>query len=131
MPRGILFQRAREAAGLSVDEWIEGRANPRLLRRRAIQGLVARGDGRAGVEGAAPGIRAVEPGHSRAIRCRMRGLSYALQTRGRAENQRSPRPQPDAEHQSRVPDLSQMARSGIAGPRRDDPRAYLLYAQSC
>ena len=61
-----------------------------------------------------PGVRDVEPGHARAIRRRLRRLPHAVSARGRDEDQRSPRAQPAAEHQPRVPDLSPMVRGRAA-----------------
>ena len=69
----------------------EGRADRAHLRqlqvprRPPILRLAARRDGGRGPEGAAPGVRDVEPGYSRALRRRLRGLPHAVQARGRDE----------------------------------------------
>ena len=84
---------------------------------------------RAGAQGAASGVRDVEPGHPRALRRRLRRLPHAVQARGRAEDQRPPRAQPAAQHQQRLPDLPQVAGGGAEGARRDDPGARLRAAQ--
>ena len=72
--------------------------------------------GRRGAEGAAPGVRDVEPGHPRALGRRLRGLPHALQARGRDEGLRPLGAQPAAEHQPRLPGLPPLR--GERDPRR-------------
>ena len=50
----------------------------------------------------------MEPGHSRAVRRRVRRLPHAVPARRRAEDQRPPRAEPAAEHRPRVPDVPSM-----------------------
>src|SRR6266496_2799860 len=50
-------------------------------------------------------------------------------TMGGAQDQRPPRPQPDAQYQSRLPDLPQVAGGRAQGAGRDDSGAYLQVAQ--
>ena len=80
--------------------------------------------GAPNAQGAASRIRNVEPGHSRALRGDLQRLPHALHARGRAEDHRPSRAEPAAEHQPRLPDVSQVVRGGIARPRRDDPAAH-------
>ena len=80
--------------------------------------------GTAGAEGPASRVRDVESGHSRALRSGLRRLPHALHARGRAEDQRSSRTQPAAEHQPRLPDLSQVARGGAEAARGDGAAAH-------
>ena len=117
---------------LPLGERPEGRPDPRVLhdrRRQGLQGLVARGDWSPDAQGAASRVRDVEPGDPRAQRRRMRRLPHALHARGRPEDQRSPCPQPAAQHEQRVPDLPQVVRGRDEGARRDDPGAHLGDAQ--
>ena len=93
---------------------LQGRADPGVLRRERLQGLDARRDRRARAQGAASGVRDVEPGHPRAVRRRVRRLPHAVSARRRDEDQRSPRAQPAAQHQPRVPDVPSMAGGGAA-----------------
>ena len=123
------FKGAGEAARLSVGARGSRSTRSCVLRRERAQGLDARRDRRAGAQGAAPGVRDVEPGHPRALRRGLRRLPHAVQARGRAEDQRPPRAQPAAQHQQRVPDLPQVAGGGAEGARRDDPGARLRAAQ--
>ena len=83
----------------------EGGRDRGVLRRRgelrgreAVQGLGARRVGRAGAEGAASGVRAVEPGHPRAERGGVRGLPHALHPRGGAQGERPLGAEPAVEH---------------------------------
>ncbi len=115
VPRRVLLQGPREAAHLPVGQGParSTRSSP-TTTRIGLQGLDARGDGRAGAQGAAPRVRDVEPGHPRALGRRLRRLPHALHARGRAEDQRPPRAQPAAQHQPRLPDLPQVAGGGAA-----------------
>ena len=89
----------------------------------------ARGDRRARAQGAAPGVRAVEPGHPRAQRRRLRRLPHALHARGRHQGQRPLGAQPAAQRQPRLPDLPPRLRRRDQGARRRDPeRNYELAA---
>ena len=84
--------------------------------------------GRPGAQGAAPGVRDVEPGHSRPLRRDVRRLPHAVQARGRAQDQRPPRAQPAAQRQPGVPGLSPLAGGGAQGPGRNHPAAHLQAA---
>ena len=85
--------------------------------------------GRADAEGAAPRVRDVEPGHSRAIGRHLHRLPHAVPARGRAQDQRSSRAEPAAQHQPGLPDLSQVARGGASRARADHPGPHLPGAQ--
>ena len=61
--------------------------------------------GAAGAQGAAPGVRDVEPGDPRPQRRGVRRLPHALHARGGDQGQRPPRPQPAAEHRAGLPDV--------------------------
>ena len=117
VPRRVLLQRTGEAADVSVGQRAEGRRDPRVLRGERLQGLDARRDRRADAEGAASGVRDVEPGHPRAVGRRVRRLPHAVSARRRDEDQRPPRAQPAAEHQPRVPDVPPLVRGRAAGSR--------------
>ena len=67
-----------------VGERPEGRADPGLLRRDQVPRLDAQGHRRAGAEGPASGVRAVEPGHSRPRRRDVRRLPHAEDQHTRA-----------------------------------------------
>ena len=112
VPRRVLLPGRGEAARLPVGEGPAGRADPGLLRRGRAQGLDPRRDRRAGAQGAAPGVRDVEPGHPRPLGRGLRRLPHAVPARRRAEDQRPPRAEPAAQRQ-RAP-----ARPATAGPRR-------------
>ena len=76
-----------------------------------------------------PGVRDVESGHPRAFGRDLRRLPHALQARRRAQDQRPSRAQPDAQHQSRLPDLPQVAGGRAQGAGRDDSGAHFQAAQ--
>ena len=98
----------------------EGRRDPALLPGERLPRLDARRNGGAGAEGAASGVRDVEPGHPRRVGRRLRRLPHALSARRRDEDQRSSRPQPAPQHQPRLPDLPPVARRRSCGPRPHD-----------
>ena len=98
---------------------LRGRPDLRLLPRGGLHRLDPRRDRRARAQGPAPRVRDVEPGHPRALRRRLRRLPHALHARGRAEDQRPPRAEPAAEHQPRLPDVSQVVGGGAAGAGGD------------
>ena len=107
VPRRVLLPRGPEDGDLSVEERAEGRRDRGVLRRRgelrgrqAVQGLGARRVGHAGAEGAAPGVRAVEPGGPLAERGGVRGLPHALRARGGGEGERPLGAEPAAEHRA-------------------------------
>ena len=85
--------------------------------------------GAPGAQGAASGVRDVEPGHSRAFGGDLRRLPHALQARRRAQDQRPSRAQPDAQHQSRLPDMPQMAGGRAQGAGRNHSGTHLQVAQ--
>ena len=66
------------AKGLKVEQIDE------YYQRGRLYGLDARRNRRGGAQGAAPGVRDVEPGDSRAHGCRLRRLPHALHARRRA-----------------------------------------------
>ena len=86
--------------------------------------------GRAGAQGAASRVRALEPGHPRAQRRLLRGLPHALHARRRDQDQRSLGAQPALERQPRLPDLSSRLGGRDEGSRRRDPAAQLRSARS-
>ncbi len=111
------FRGDRKTADLSVEERAEGRRDRGVLRRRgelrgrqAVQGLGARRVGRAGAEGAASGVRDVEPGGPLAERGGVRGLPHALHPRGGGEGERPLGAEPAAEREPGVPDVSSVRR---------------------
>ena len=79
-------------------------------RRPPLLRLEARRDRRRGAQGAAPGVRDVEPGHSRAQRRRLRRLPHAVQARRRDEGLGPLGAQPAAEHRPRLPGLPSVRR---------------------
>ena len=97
------------AKGLKVDQILP------VLPRGGLHRLDARRDRSARAQGPASRVRNVEPGHSRALRRGLRRLPHALHARGCAEDQRPSRAEPAAEHQPRVPDVSQVVRGRAAG----------------
>ena len=125
VPRRVLLQGTGEAAGLSVGQGAEGRGDPGVLRRGAVQGLDSRRHRRPRAQGSASGVRDVESGHSRPLRRDVRRLPHAVQAGRRAQDQRPPRPQPDAQRQPGVPDLPRVAGGRAEGAGRDDPAAHV------
>ena len=109
--------------GLKADEILA------YYEENGFQRLDARGNWRAHVEGAASGVRDVEPGHARPLGRRVRRLPHAVPARRRDEDQRSPRPQPAAEHQPRLPDVPPLAGRGAARARAHDPGPHVPGAQ--
>mgnify|MGYP003694245433 CR=1 FL=1 len=75
VPRGVLLQGRRQGRHVSVGQWPQGRGDRGVLRQGGLHGLGARGDGDQDAQGPAPGVRGVEPGHSRARRRGVRGLA--------------------------------------------------------
>ena len=120
VPRRVLL-RAEDDAVLPLEQRAEGRADRELLRRLQVPRrpsflrLDARRDRRRGAQGAASGVRDVEPGHPRAQRRRLRRLPHALQARRRDEGVRPLGAQPAAEHRPRLPDVPPVRR------KRDRP----------
>src|SRR5262245_20141534 len=92
-----------------------------VLRQGRIHRLGARRDGDEDAEGAAPGVRGVEPGDPRAGGRGVRGLPHAVRAGGGAQGERPLGPEPAPERESGVPDLSPGARAGAAGAGADDP----------
>ena len=79
-------------------------------------------------EGPASGIRAVEPGHSRAQRRRLRRLPHAVHARRRDQGLGPLGAQPAAERQPRVPDVPSLLRRGNQVTRGRDPDPELRVA---
>ena len=83
VPRRVLL-RAEDDAVLPLEPGTEGRTNRtdvrrlQVPRRPPLLRLAARRDRRRGAEGAASGVRALEPGHPRALGRRMRRLPHAV-----------------------------------------------------
>ena len=67
--------------GLKVEEIESLLRRLQVPRRPSLLRLAARRDGRGAAQGAAPGVRAVEPGHARAQRRGVRRLPHALRAR--------------------------------------------------
>ena len=103
VPRRVLLRPEGDAV-LPVEQRAEGRADRELLRRLQVPRRPPFYDwthgetGARRAQGAAPGVRDVEPGHSRAQRRRVRRLPHAVQARGRDEGVGPLGPQPAAEH---------------------------------
>src|SRR4029450_6586431 len=66
VPRGVLLQGHRQDRDVPVGQRLEGRGDRGVLRQGRLHGLDPRRDGRQDAQGAAPGVRGVEPGHPRA-----------------------------------------------------------------
>ena len=105
------------------------RSDSGVLRGDRFQGLDARRNGSADVEGAAPRVRDVEPGRARAVGRRLRRLPHAVSACRRDEDQRPSRAQPAAEHQPRVPDVPSMVGRRAALARRDDSGPHVRGAE--
>ena len=85
MSRRILLQGAGETSRLSLGQRPEGRTTswPTTTKEQFKDWAHAE-TGAPVLKAQHPGVRDVEPGHSRALRRRVRRLSHALQTRRRA-----------------------------------------------
>ena len=106
------------AEGLKVEQ-IEHLYDGMQVKGQPLQGLDARRDRRGGPQGPAPRVRAVEPGHPRPERRRLRRLPHALQARGRAQGLRALGAQPAARGQPllRAPATPTPTRSSRPGSR--------------
>ena len=103
------------ANGLKVEE-IEA-----YYDKGGLHGLGARGDGDQDAQGPAPGVRGVEPGHSRARRRGVRGLPHALRASGRPQGERPLGAEPAAQHQPCLPALPRRSREGAGEPGAHHP----------
>ena len=83
----------------------------------ALQGLGPRRDRHGGPQGPAPGVRALEPGHPRAERRRLRRLPHAVQARGRDEDLRALGAQPAPRGEPLLRRLPPLRRRRDQGPR--------------
>ncbi len=81
------------------------------------------------LEGATPRVRDVEPGHPRALGRRLRRLPHAVSARRVAEDQRPSRPQPAAQRQPRLPDVSSLGGGRAARARPHDSGPHVPGAQ--
>ena len=123
VPRRVLL-RAEDDLVLPLEQRPGGRADRELLRRlpvprrRRLPRLDARRDRRRGAQGAASGVRDVEPGHPCAQRRRLRRLPHAVQARGRDEGLRPLGAKPAAQRRARLPGVPPVLRGGDPRPRR-------------
>ncbi len=115
--------------GLKVEQIETHYDELQVPRRAALLRLEARRDRGRGAEGAASGVRDVEPGHPRALGRGLRRLPHALQARRGDEGLGSLGAQPAAEHLPRVPgvpSVSRKPRSRRASTRSRTARTALM-----
>ena len=124
VPRRILL-REQDDADVPVEERAaDGRRRADLGRnevsgRQPVLRLRAWRDGREGFQGAAPGVRAVEPGRACTQRRELLRLPHAVRARGGDEGEQPPGAQPARESQRGLPELPPAERERTCRQRID------------